>query len=73
MIKRKTAGERIAFKHFPATSSVINTQEDIAADIDRAIRRAQANAYDEGYGRAQNDADAGGWTATNPYRGRAKR
>lgn len=73
MSKRKTVGERIARKLWKDCAITrIDVEVWIWNEIDRAIRRAKAKAYDEGYGRAQHDADAGGWTTTNPYRGRPK-
>lgn len=70
MKRRKTAGERIAWKHIPIAPQVCI--DEMASEIDRAIRRAKAEAWDE-CNQLMRSSPALGLIATNPYRGRAKR
>lgn len=65
MSERKTPGERIAARmlfHAPAA-----TQEDAAREIDRAIRQARAEAWDEGWA-AYDEWGYRNGSNTNPYR-----
>lgn len=66
MSNRKTVGDRIADFEYSGTTfegSTIATR--LSKAIDRAIRRAQAKAWDEGAHQQYGE--------TNPYRGRTKR
>ena len=62
---KRTAGERIVAKWLHWADGRENTREEVAIEIDRAIRRARAEAFDEGYsigtGRGRVPFD-------NPYR-----
>lgn len=69
MSKRKTVGERIAQKFWGSSWRTYDV-DDYAKLIDRAIRRAQAKAWDEG---AMMYAQYCNPKPFNPYRGRAKR
>lgn len=42
---KRTEGERIAFKY----EYLAGGHDELVADIDRAIRRAQAKAWEEGF------------------------
>lgn len=69
MSKRKTVGERIA-ADMEAGHAISGAHvEDTARAIDRAIRRAKAESWDEGF---VADYETRG-SAENPYRGREKR
>lgn len=68
MSRPKTAGERIAAAMEAGHAISGAHVEDTARAIDRAIRRAQAKAWDEGF---VADYESRG-KATNPYRGRPK-
>ena len=64
-MKRMTLGERIAARmlfHAPRA-----TQEDAAREIDRAIRRAKAEAFEEGWA-AYDEWGYRNGPSTNPYR-----
>lgn len=72
MSKRKTPGERIACEIDPeGTIAAALWRKKIAAKIDRAIRRAQAEAWDEGWD-AYEDWGYRNGSNVNPYRGRRK-
>ena len=62
-MSNSTVGERIAKKHVPNLPFV---QVWLVPAIDRAIRRAQAIAWDAGY-ESCRDSDPKGYDA-NPYR-----
>lgn len=80
MTKRKTPGERIAFSIDPeGTITAALWRKRIAGRIDRAIRKAQAQAWMAGLnymherpldGMAHLDGSAN--PNDNPYRGRRK-
>lgn len=73
MSKRKTVGERIA-SAMEAGHAISGAHvEDTARAIDRAVRRAQAEAFDEGFTTGNNYAFDLKISDENPYRGRAKR
>ena len=75
---KKTEGERIAMLLDPeGTIAAAIWRKRIAADIDRAIRRAQAKAWDECYVRlCESDlvmcADIKVRRDSNPYRGKKR-
>lgn len=73
MTRRKTDGERIAYKtwdrvylhHADAT-----WDEKLAFDIDRLLRKRMAEAWEDGWLDQYNDRRR---LNENPYRGRAKK
>jgi len=75
--KTKTDGERIAVKTFaPGYDDSYPNAEALAKAIDRAIRRARAEAWEEGfvYGRrgdGVNNQSLNQSLKDNPYKGRA--
>ncbi len=73
MSKRKTVGERIAAAMEAGHAISGAHVEDTARAIDRAIRRAQAKAWEDGFTVGNNYAFDLKVSDENPYRGRAKR
>lgn len=72
MSKRKTAGERIAFaQEFYQLG--LRQSESLKRRINAAIRRAKAEAWDEGFGAGMSFVRGDSSADANPYRGRAKR
>lgn len=75
---KRSIGERLIRKHFDATFDGNGEILAAAKDVDHAIRRAKAKAWDECYVRICESAlciaaDLKVSRSANPYRGRAKR
>lgn len=73
MSKRKTVGERIVLKWLYWANGRPETCKLVGREIDRAIRRAQAKAWEDGFTVGNNYAFDLKVSDENPYRGRSKR
>ena len=63
----RTPGQRIAHRLSPKLPWTIN-QKHLVSSIDRAIRRAQADAWDQGFTECRKNGREGWGTPRNPYR-----
>lgn len=64
---RKTPGQRITHRLSPKLPFTVD-QKYLVSSIDRAIRRAQANAWDQGFTECRKNGQEGWGTPRNPYR-----
>ena len=66
--RRKTDGERIAYEVFSGRYQGMACPSELAAEIDRLIRKRMAEAWEDGW----FHKTAGTKLDDNPYRGRSK-
>lgn len=70
MTRRKTDGERIAYEVFSGRYQGMACPSELAAEIDRLIRRRMAEAWEEGW--FDRDCQESDWYE-NPYRERTEK